>query len=163
LILPIDYQNVNFSKGIKDGFFVIRKNGNFGLADSRGKILVPPTLEAIIPCSNGLFVFSKNQKWGLKAGVETELVEPIFDSIVAPNKEQELFDFPLVGYRKGKCMLIGPKGDFLNDFEKCSWIYLKENVWAKIQSNEYTLFNSQAKAQGNLKYWNFLKVMHPLN
>ena len=157
LILPIDNQNVNFYKGIKDGYFVIRKNGNFGLTDSRGKILVPATLEAIIPCSNGHLVFSKNQKWGLKAGAETELVEPIFDSIVAPNKEQELFDFPLVGYRKGKCKLIGPKGDFLTDFEKCSWIYLKENVWAKVQSNEYALFNSQAKAQGNLKFQEILE------
>jgi hypothetical protein len=120
------------------------------LLSPTGQILFRMQAERILPAINQTFVVLSQGKWGISDKSGNWLVQPKFDSIIAPIRQQQEIGFPVQAWKKGKSGLLGFKGEMLTEMESGPWKYAHEGLWFFKGKSGWALYNNTGKAQGNL-------------
>jgi len=152
LIVEPIYDLITYYSGSIDSYLIGSNSGKQSLMDINGKVLYEVEYSRLIPTTKKNSIFVKDYKWGLASNTGGIIYEAKFDSITSPRKELDLWDFPLIGWKKGKSQLLDEKGKMLSDLEKFEWIYLSEGLWAQNSKEGYKLFNSIGLRQGELTF-----------
>jgi len=155
-VLPFDYSKIEAFYTGSGMVFSVEKDRLSGVVGEKNQILLPLQFQKVLPAKNQLFIASADSKWGIVNSEGSWVTENKFDSILSPIKIQDLIDFPVIAWRKGKSALVGQNGSLLTNTEEGNWFYAGEASWVLRRKMSYTLWNNAGKQIGDLSFDSFL-------
>lgn len=143
VVLPLEYDQIEYDFFQSKLVFRIVKNGKEGIADASGKLIIPAEYDVLIPALPNLIKAKKNGKFGIIRTSGEEVVPFEYDYMSSAADLQDAPAWPAIVTQKGKQGLINEKGEAVFSLKAKEIRYAGDRMYLAKEGKKTLLINSQ--------------------